>query len=344
MAGLFFVAVRFLLRIKKAPFFFGNALIDDHVSTPIQYNILALVGAVPERIHPIRFGIIPAFLATLKQFRLVTENAVRICSDPYATYSLLEAFSEMLYWQLFFKKRSIDSILVVNDFSPNRLSMIHTALQQNVRVHIYMMSTHVPGIIPPFIVDTFFCWNEKQYQTLKAFCNHCVIIPHTEAQIQTHQLRGGELNIGILLNRYYNVEPTAALITELSKDSNRTVEVRLHPGAEQTSENLTISNRITKRQEPLNAFCSRQDLVIVGNSSSAKEALFMGIPVVYCPRLDNVIYDTYRYIEDGIVPELQGFNLDLDQIIDFYETRSKERTVSPETEREFTKYIEAIFQ
>ena len=88
------------------------------------------------------------------------------------------------------------------------------------------------------------------------------------------------------------------------------------------------------------------DLVVVGNSSVAEEALKMGVPVVYSNELDTYTYDIYGYINYELVID-GSLNLPtLQNIYDFYESFRTKRNLTSffnsKNNHETVEFIDAI--
>lgn len=137
--------------------------------------------------------------------------------------------------------------------------------------------------------------------------------------------------VGVFLSSYYesDSEELCRMVAEILlpfifeiqiKFGTASVTVFCHPNdtRPQTilrANGISVSDETGPKETRLNAF----DLVIVGNSSVAEEALIRGIPVVYSGSLDTYAHDLYGYVQSGLVIDATETLPTLDDVFAFYE-------------------------
>jgi hypothetical protein len=81
-----------------------------------------------------------------------------------------------------------------------------------------------------------------------------------------------------------------------------TLHLRLHPTSRLEAMHLAQSGlKLAPREESLDEFLDRVDIVLVGNSAVQLRILSAGVPVIHIDGLDNLSFDFYGYVKQGLV-------------------------------------------
>ena len=102
--------------------------------------------------------------------------------------------------------------------------------------------------------------------------------------------------IGIALNNAVDHEGVQSLLQHLGKLDNADVIIRPHPNDSEGRRRFSYD-----RNETLDTFIRRCDVIIAGNTSVQLTSLRLGVPVIHCGSIDYMPFDLYDLVSQNKV-------------------------------------------
>ena len=144
-------------------------------------------------------------------------------------------------------------------------------------------------------------------------------------------------NVGVAVNGLFcgnekELRILSAIQSVLGIDQ---ISLRLHPTAKELGA-LLPGIQISPRDESVDDFSARMDVVFAGNSAIQYKMLLAGTPVIHIPELDPLNYDLYRYVERRLVFGSRELNANtMHDCKVFYESMEFEKQIEKEMRVQF---------
>ena len=227
--------------------------------------------------------------------------------------------------------KNFKAVLVSKTYSPDCLSLVWSAKSLNIPT-IYSAHSFIPPLDlkkPPISFSLLILQGQNMHQILerRAPIEGRVIYKGIDAkpkQMQIDRLKESGMRIGIFLSGRMNISGIEKQVKNIFSFLNaKSILIRLHPVAitsvdirylEDSYSNLELSFNNTLSED-----LEKCDLVVVGGSGVALEALKMGFPCVYVSSLEDLAFDYNGFVESGIIwhwPEDKP--LDIGMLKNFY--------------------------
>ena len=240
------------------------------------------------------------------------------------------------YWFAYYRQAladtEISAVVVHDDLEPRILGLACAAQSHGIAVGLFRMSDEHTRPIPPFRVDTLFCWNQGQKDAMSGRYRCAAHLPRV--RVPMHPLSSDHpISVAILVNAFYDLTAVQALCTRLAQYVHiGRIYIRPHPRSDANQFSNPSGTWSVASGEPLSALAERIDVAVCGNSSVTMELLYLGIPVVYADDLEQVPRDVYGYHASGIVPAMQEVDIDVSAINQFYRCPDWIRTIDERSE------------
>lgn len=222
--------------------------------------------------------------------------------------------------------------LVSSDTNPYAMGLSYAARALGRRT-AYVTHGHIPDGPPPLDFDLSLLDGpavRRVYEEMGPTRGE-VVYKGAEGEyrpMDTRRLRGSGLTVGVFLSLITDWDALAAELADLrARVRPARLLIRLHPnrivrpanyeallGAPAAGLELSLGESVLLDD------ARRCDVVYAGNSSCHLTLLKYGVPTVYTRGLDKVPHDFYRFLAEGIVPELaRAGDLDAAAVAGFYE-------------------------
>ena len=310
--------------------FCDRIIFDDHGTKLIQKKIFSKQDNCLEKnvgFQYLRCALHDFF--RLKSILSVYKSYVRARPNtPTSKHALCEFWVYYTIYNFTLARHKYTGVIVVDDFSANRVALILASGEVGLRTGIVKLSDEPKRACPFSSYDVLFCWNYAQSTEENGKYK---VVSHLERDVCEIRLLPDvdktTCSIGIALKSNINDEGLISLLEELfAKEWVREIVVRYHPStrpAHYVTQNEKITYKVSKGEAE--NFFESIDLLISGSTSLVKEALLAGVPVAYNAFLDAPGgEDYYAYRSQGIIYDLEGgvFKKDILKKVDlFYNKR-----------------------
>ncbi|MFD1332575.1 hypothetical protein ACFQ4O_11260 [Methylopila musalis] len=191
-----------------------------------------------------------------------------------------------------FAEGDVDALVVNDDMEPRRVAATLSAIHAGRRLGYFVMA---PGRrrVPPFAIDTLFCFEAAQAAEPYRARLRCLWREGAEA-LADPRPRRERYRVGLVMNAHTD--------DHLIRDAEQAllrhprcagVHVRVHPNYR--------SAAYPAPTVPLERFLEEVDVVVIGNSGSGVEIALAGAPQLYSDRLDYAGRDANSLVARGFV-------------------------------------------
>lgn len=222
----------------------------------------------------------------------------------------------------YLKRSQCIGVLVQDDLMPSSTGLICAASDLRLSVAVARVVDTPQRHIPPIPIDMLFCWNKKQsLESNRWKLTAHIPRPRNEIKIPDG---GAGIRVGIVLaSRCSQIQVLSTLRSLDFEFPVKKIIVRPHPGTLNAwkyhlpmdfNENFSIRTQ----EESLREFSRNIDIAVVGNSSSAKELLLFGIPIVSIAGLDYAKHDYHGWIAKKLLYFSRDNVINLSELKKFY--------------------------
>jgi hypothetical protein len=166
--------------------------------------------------------------------------------------------------------------------------------------------------------------NDHGLKTIRGKCPSAKVF--ARRGLRTYPMRKitKNLRLGVATNASFQAtEQQIKLIDKIRLDLGVSrVQIRLHPNSKLNESHFSLNClEIADKNELLEQYIQKVDLVIVGNSAVQLKLLCLGIPIVHIYGLDTFRFDLYGYCKRGFSYGVEeGAIVSLEHIQKFYQS------------------------
>lgn len=228
-------------------------------------------------------------------------------------------------------------LCVANDHAPAPRALLKLCRAKGLKT-LYVQHAPVTEYFPALCTDLSILYDEKSVEAYRKasvskgepFTSEVVLMPpFSDSFLAPGGKEVNEVRVGVCLSKFPDLERLVNVLTVLC--SSRTVAsvvLRPHPACKLDLSTLLIDEKIIIQREGagLDEFVQGLGLALVPTSGVAIELLHKGVPTFYTPKMDDVPYDYYGFVYDGVLPvfDIEKFT-EKGVDIEFFDEAWKER-------------------
>ncbi|GLK77043.1 hypothetical protein GCM10008171_22970 [Methylopila jiangsuensis] len=271
----------------------GRLAVLDHSSGMARRFLDAHVARAPWALRRWRAPF-PSFVEARALAKTIRRRSAGRPADEraVAAYVTVKTARWRKVYDRLFAEGGVDALVVNDDMEPRRVAATLSALQAGRRLGYFVMA---PGRrrVPPFPIDTLFCFEAGQASDPYAARLRC-LWREGSASAAAPRPRRERYRVGLVMNAHTDDH----LIRDAEQALLRhprcaSVHVRVHPNYR--------SAAYAAPTVPLERFLEDVDVVVIGNSGSGVEIALAGIPQLYSERLDYAGRDANALVARGFV-------------------------------------------
>jgi hypothetical protein len=219
------------------------------------------------------------------------------------------------------------AVLVSSDANPYAVALLAAARSLGRRT-CFVTHGHVAEGPPPLDVDLALLDGPVVHEVYARAgpIRGRVVYKGSEGAVRTMRtdgLKRGIRTLGVVLSILVDWPRVGELVRQLRADvrPGRLI-LRLHPNRDMRdpgwARHVDAGIEVSDDGRSLVDDVTACDLVVAGNSSAHLTVLKLGVPTACVDALDDMGHDYYRFVAEGIVPEVHG-GLDPARLVAFYE-------------------------
>lgn len=209
---------------------------------------------------------------------------------------------------------NLSVVCIACDHSPVAMALLLLSRAAGQKT-CYVQHAPVTEYFPPLATDLAVLFDDKSVDSYNRAAKRngvrtetsVVLMPPFKELFQRPFVEHPPYNIGICLDRLPDLENLKHLLGTLADSSNaRSIFLRPHPACGLDLSCLLVDEKVAiqQREGTLADFVEYIDLALISNSGTSIELLHEGIPTFYTPGTDDLPYDYYCFVTDGILPVL----------------------------------------
>lgn len=288
----------------------GRALVEDHASRPVMTSLercgLLTPTVALKKERPSRPALLRALLTGLPAITQAYAAAAPV--SAFDVWRVLRLMSFHVFWRAVFQETRPAVVYLARSNDQKRMALGVVAEEFSVPVVAWTIERRGSRPPAPFATAAVLCWSRSQREELERQGFTAVQMPTTKLALKAMEdaaLRNGAL--GMLLNARVKADTLRAFLQDMGERSGlHRIQVRPHPGAVLTQEDLPACAELRDWREPLPAFLESVQAAICMSSGSMFDALLHGVPIIYRSGLDDLGHDVTGLLRAGVIPELRA--------------------------------------
>ena len=320
--GLFFAAGAIIM----PPDFtvFRSLIVEDHASRVIRNSLDRALSINSDKeskkLKPSRFSVLLSFFRNMGSLRQSYREAGINHFTEYAR--VFSVFFFYIAWKAFFPRFKPAGVLLARTNDPKRLALGAVADECGISVSAFTVERVALRNTAPFRIQTQFCWSKSQAEFAGRQGINPVRMPVPYISGMKTPVPANEKAVyGFLLNAKCDVPMIEEFLRKLSDMHGvRNLQVRPHPGFDESRLSRLPNATVCDWREPLKDFLGRIDATFALNSNAIIDALLQGIPVVYASGLDTH-FDLHGFVSGGIVLPYSDNLRFPDSVTGFFESK-----------------------
>jgi hypothetical protein len=193
--------------------------------------------------------------------------------------------------------------IIISDVSPE-LHMLWSAAAVEGNRAIWWQDDYHHYTYFPYPALLAVVLNELALLNIRKKNERAEVFTRTQTPVQQMRQIPDNPLVGIATNGFFFATKKQMDLLKNLKDSLGVdvLYLRLHPNSKLNQDCFNRSwISVATKDEPLEEYARRLDLVFVGNSAVQLRLVCYGVPVVHVSGLDDYKYDLYGYCEMGVV-------------------------------------------
>lgn len=243
-------------------------------------------------------------------------------------FSGLEALVGYAAYKVFFRRNAELIPIIISDISPYFHMQWSAALAVGNKVMWWQDDYHhFKGFFSSENYFPYPCYyaavlNEHGLETIIQSCPTAVVFRRKTTVVKEFRTIPDPPKVGLATNVLFQATPEQMSVVEEVRKMLGVSDIyfRLHPNSKlHGSTNNPEWMHLAPKDEMLEDFAERVDVVVVGNSAVQLKLLCLGVPVVHTPALDPLDFDLYKYCKLGFSYGVENIkDLNIKNIRSFY--------------------------
>lgn len=233
--------------------------------------------------------------------------------DPFVHIQSAIAVAAFVFFAANPFPASFRVLCVANDHAPIPLALTKLCSKSGLKI-LYIQHAPVSEYFPALGADLSILYDDKSLEAYrkaskregKAFHSEIVLMPPFSESFLLPESRGeNAIYVGMCLSKFPNLNGLIDFLTALCSCSHVvSVALRPHPACSIDLSSIIVDEKILlqKKELDIGAFTKGLSLALVPTSGVAIELLHKGVPTFFVQGMDDVPYDYYGFISDGVLP------------------------------------------